>query len=380
MSSNEIDETLVAYFKQMLDEEIPAEEKEEVKAAFADTQADELQDSHALKADIDATHSIDGIEIVQADVENAQALASDDTQNVSPEDDIDYASDDYMPEELSSTTSVENVLHDLQAESSIEEQDESQDDFANTEASLESYQEPVVQLQQQPKSEIQESLPYAEHDSLQSLLEKVEYKTEVATATETKTETQTKTEVKVQEVKSTVKEDEHIAKTEKIDDAHDNPYEWKNVEMPKEFQALFFLVRGIRFAVPLVNLGGIFQTDKITPLFGKPKWFMGLADVRGRKMNVVDTLKWVKPDADVADKYEYMITLDKTLWSIGCDELEGNRMLSKEQVTWRQTAGNRPWLAGIVKKEMCALLHVEALIKMFENGVNLKDLDPQVSA
>ena len=135
MSSNEIDETLVAYFKQMLDEEIPAEEKEEVKAAFADTQADELQDSHALKADIDATHSIDGIEIVQADVENAQALASDDTQNVSPEDDIDYASDDYMPEELSSTTSVENVLHDLQAESSIEEQDESQDDFANTEAS-----------------------------------------------------------------------------------------------------------------------------------------------------------------------------------------------------------------------------------------------------
>ena len=42
MSSNEIDETLVAYFKQMLDEEIPAEEKEEVKAAFADTQADEL--------------------------------------------------------------------------------------------------------------------------------------------------------------------------------------------------------------------------------------------------------------------------------------------------------------------------------------------------
>lgn len=380
MSSNEIDETLVAYFKQMLDEEIPAEEKEEVKAAFADTQADELQDSHALKADIDATHSIDGIEIVQADVENAQALASDDTQNVSPEDDIDYASDDYMPEELSSTTSVENVLHDLQAESSIEEQDESQDDFANTEASLESYQEPVVQLQQQPKSEIQESLPYAEHDSLQSLLEKVEHKTEVATATETKTETQTKTEVKVQEVKSTVKEDEHIAKKEKIEDAHDNPYERKNVEMPKEFQALFFLVRGIRFAVPLVNLGGIFQTDKITPLFGKPKWFMGLADVRGRKMNVVDTLKWVKPDADVADKYEYMITLDKTLWSIGCDELEGNRMLSKEQVTWRQTAGNRPWLAGIVKKEMCALLHVEALIKMFENGVNLKDLDPQVSA
>ena len=57
-----------------------------------------------------------------------------------------------------------------------------------------------------------------------------------------------------------------------------------------------------------------------------------------------------------------------------------NRILNKENITWRQTAGNRPWLAGIVKKEMCALLHVKALIKMFENGVNLKDLDVQMSA
>lgn len=90
-------------------------------------------------------------------------------------------------------------------------------------------------------------------------------------------------------------------------------------------------------------------------------------------------IKWVKSDAPASDKYEYMIALDKTLWSIGCDELEGNRILSKDSVTWRQTAGNRPWLAGIVKKEMCALLHVDALIKMFENGVNLKDLEQQVS-
>ena len=106
---------------------------------------------------------------------------------------------------------------------------------------------------------------------------------------------------------------------------------------------------------------------------------MGIADIRGRKMNVVDTIKWVKSDVEPADKYEYMIALGKTLWSIGCDKLEGNKILHKDNVTWRENAGNRPWLAGIVKKEMCALLHVDALIKMFENGVNLKDLDLQMS-
>ena len=131
--------------------------------------------------------------------------------------------------------------------------------------------------------------------------------------------------------------------------------------------------------MPLVNLGGIFQSEKITPLFGKPKWFMGIADIRGKKMNVVDTLKWVKSDAPDSENYEYKIALDNTLWSIGCDELEGNRILSNDSVTWRQHSGNRPWLAGIVKKEMCALLHVEELIKMFEKGVNLKDLDLQMS-
>lgn len=220
----------------------------------------------------------------------------------------------------------------------------------------------------------------------------VSTKTEAETKTETEIAepvTEVKTEVaepvteektKVEQTVADVKDETPAVVKDKIDETpHENPYEWENIEMPSEFQALFFLVKGIRFAVPLVNLGGIFQCEKITPLFGKPKWFMGIADIRGKKMNVVDTLKWVKSDAPAADKYEYMIALDKTLWSIGCDELEGNRILSKDSVTWRQTAGNRPWLAGIVKKEMCALLHVDALIKMFENGVNLKDLDQQVS-
>ncbi|MGN1281470.1 MAG: chemotaxis protein CheW [Succinivibrio sp.] len=327
MSFNEIDDTLVAYFKQMLGEEAEVADSEAAKVSSTDSGAVKL------------SHS----------------------------EDIDYASDDYIPPVM-------------------------QEETQNNEPELQ------VQTQQSDKEQALEVLPYAEHKSLESLLETVDRthtdtetenstQTEVASvqpevATQTEAEEKTKVVATVSEVTEDVKakEDIHTAQLEKVENEQPKaPYEWENIETPREFQALFFLVRGVRFAVPLVNLGGIFQTEKITPLFGKPAWFMGIADVRGRKMNVVDTLKWVKSDCAAADTYEYMIALDKTLWSIGCDELEGNRILSADSVTWRQTAGNRPWLAGIVKKEMCALLHVEALIKMFENGVNLKDLDLQVS-
>ena len=339
MSFNEIDDTLVAYFKQMLDEET-AHSDENSKEGLTETE-NELS---ALQHDV-------------TPIENDE---NSENQSLSAGDDIDYAADDYEPPVAEQP---EVYVPELQTQSVAQEENS--------------------------------SLPFVEHKSLQSLLENVNDEvTKTETDTNTVTEiadpvTEVKTEVaepvteentKVEQTVADVKDKTPAVVKDKIDETpHENPYEWENIEMPSEFQALFFLVKGIRFAVPLVNLGGIFQCEKITPLFGKPKWFMGIADIRGKKMNVVDTLKWVKSDAPASDKYEYMIALDKTLWSIGCDELEGNRILSKDSVTWRQTAGNRPWLAGIVKKEMCALLHVDALIKMFENGVNLKDLDQQVS-
>ena len=150
-----------------------------------------------------------------------------------------------------------------------------------------------------------------------------------------------------------------------------DPLAWKNIDLPDEFQALFFLVKGVRFAVPLVELGGIFETPKLTSLFGKPAWYKGMADIRGRKMNVVDTLRWVKPDVDFESDYAYLIMLGKSLWSIGCDTLEGNRVIRRDSVNWRTQAGTRPWLAGIVKKEMCALIHVKAMIAMFERGMGM---------
>ena len=156
---------------------------------------------------------------------------------------------------------------------------------------------------------------------------------------------------------------------------------WKNVDLGEQFQVLFFLVQGVRFAVPLIDLGGIFECDKITQLFGKPAWFMGITDVRGTKINIVDTLRWVMPEiGDSPDKYPYLISLGKSQWSIGCDVLEGNRTLTSNQIKWREIPGNRPWLAGIVTSEKCALLHVSALIALFEAGADIDDLNREAEA
>lgn len=345
MSFHEIDDTLVAYFKQMLEEEVPADTTEDV-----------------------ATHdlSVSDEEISKLEAQDSLQAKGKDAQN-------EYIAPSYDPETLKVNPSYQEIKANEVAQGDLE---------------------PQLQVQEETKTQT-ESLPFAEHPSLQSLLEDLETKvkpvtqtqvvedTKVAqeTKTDTQTETQNATETQVEkETTKVVTHDKEVATEQELQETpKESPYEWKNIEMPNDFQALFFQVRGIRFAVPLVDLGGIFQCDKITPLFGKPKWFMGIADIRGRKMNVVDTIKWVKSDVEPADKYEYMIALGKTLWSIGCDKLEGNKILHKDNVTWRENAGNRPWLAGIVKKEMCALLHVDALIKMFENGVNLKDLDLQMS-
>ena len=154
-----------------------------------------------------------------------------------------------------------------------------------------------------------------------------------------------------------------------------NPDNWENIHTEEEFQTLFFTVQGVRFAVPLIDLGNIIECGKITQIFGKPAWYMGMTDCRGDKINIVDTLLWVKPEiGESPDRYPYLISLSRSNWALGCDVLEGNRTLKRSQVKWRVNAGSRPWLAGIVKDQMCALLHVEALISLFEKGMDFGKL------
>ncbi|WP_409420466.1 chemotaxis protein CheW [Pseudaeromonas sp. ZJS20] len=149
------------------------------------------------------------------------------------------------------------------------------------------------------------------------------------------------------------------------------PVVWQNIQTEREFQALFFSVAGITFGVPLTELGGIHQLGKLNTLFGKPAWFAGVMTQREQQLNVVDTGRWIMPEQDATPDYQYLIMLGDSAWGLACHELMGTEWLSRDQIKWRDKAGKRPWLAGMVKDKMCALLHVRELLTLLKQGVNI---------
>jgi len=140
-----------------------------------------------------------------------------------------------------------------------------------------------------------------------------------------------------------------------------------------DFQAMYFDVAGLTIAVPLIELGGIHKVGKTNNLMGKPDWFSGVMLHREDKINVVDTALWVMPEkCDEALKnslnYQYIIMLNDSSWGLMAEHLVDTVVLRQDEVKWLDSANKRPWLAGLVKEKMCALLDVSALIKLLDEG------------
>ncbi len=145
-----------------------------------------------------------------------------------------------------------------------------------------------------------------------------------------------------------------------------------------EFQALFFEVAGLTLAVPLKALGGIHQLGEVNQLFGRPEWFKGVMLNREEKLNVVDTARWVMPEKmtpELEEKldYQYLIMLGNSNWGLTAERLVNNITLSSDDVKWRENNGKRPWLAGVIKEKMCALIDVDNLNLLLEQGLDSQD-------
>ena len=143
-----------------------------------------------------------------------------------------------------------------------------------------------------------------------------------------------------------------------------------------KFQALFFDVAGLKVAVPLKELGGIHQMGKISSLIGKPEWFKGVMLYREQKINTVDTACWVMPekyDAMLQKKlnYQYVIMLGNSDWGLCCETLINTYVLEQDDVKWREVGGKRPWMAGLIKKHMCVLVDVDAMIDLLNRGLDI---------
>ena len=143
-----------------------------------------------------------------------------------------------------------------------------------------------------------------------------------------------------------------------------------------DFQAMFFDVAGLTIAVPLIELGGIHKVEKINSLMGKPDWFKGVMLYRDEKINVVDTALWIMPekcDEILKDSlnYQYIIMLNDSPWGLMAENLIDTVVLRQDEVKWVDSQNKRPWLAGLVKEKMCALLDVSALIQLLDKGSDI---------
>jgi purine-binding chemotaxis protein CheW len=154
---------------------------------------------------------------------------------------------------------------------------------------------------------------------------------------------------------------------------------WTSSQRAESFQVLYFEVNGVTFAVPLDELGGIHKIGELSHLIGRPSWYLGLQTSRDSQLDVVDTAKWVMPeklqDDLYKDEYQYIVMLGQSNWGLASNQLKGTELLELEAIRWRKNAGKRPWLAGMVKEKMCALVHVDALIEMLKSGLDAQALN-----
>jgi purine-binding chemotaxis protein CheW len=141
---------------------------------------------------------------------------------------------------------------------------------------------------------------------------------------------------------------------------------------------MYFDVAGLIIAVPLIELGGIHKVNKTNTILGKPDWFKGVMLYRDEKINVVDTALWVMPEKCneklmASLSYEYIIMLNDSSWGLMAENLVDTVVLKQEEVKWLDETNKRPWLAGLVKEKMCALLDVNALITLLDEGSNINN-------
>ena len=138
-------------------------------------------------------------------------------------------------------------------------------------------------------------------------------------------------------------------------------------------ECLVFTVAGLKLAVPLLFLGGVHEVseDELTPLFAQPDWHLGLLASDQGQLQVIDTAVFIMPERSLSLRqqgFKYLIQLDKSAWVIACQSIDGTVRLDANAIKWRGDRGKRPWLAGTVIKEMCALLDVTGLLTLVEDS------------
>jgi purine-binding chemotaxis protein CheW len=144
-----------------------------------------------------------------------------------------------------------------------------------------------------------------------------------------------------------------------------------------QFQCLLFQVAGLTLALPLARLSGVlpWDTAAVTEMPNHQPWFLGLRTHLGHKVKLIDVAKLILPverraalAPATSGRLGKVILLDDSRWGLACDNVAEVITLSAADVKWRAQAGSRPWLAGTVIKQMCALIDTRAFAEMLDGS------------
>ena len=156
------------------------------------------------------------------------------------------------------------------------------------------------------------------------------------------------------------------SKPENIEKLFPNAPDWAQ----QSFDVLLFDVCGLKLAVPMDTLGKIIKAEKdLNALIGRPGWFMGAYTESEDSLYVVDTAKYIMPEKGfdlTRDGFSYLIQMQRSKWTLACQNVHTTVRLEPDQVKWRSQDGKRKWLAGTVIEHMCALVHVDSLVEILE--------------
>lgn len=129
-------------------------------------------------------------------------------------------------------------------------------------------------------------------------------------------------------------------------------------------QVRLFQVAGLTLAVPLARVKDIVTSDAdLAPSSQAAPPLLGLLSYPGGESRVVDTAGVILPsDATAVRQANHFVVLDAGRWALACDRIADVIEIQHSDVRWRTAAGKRPWLAGTVMKQKCALLDIDALV------------------
>jgi purine-binding chemotaxis protein CheW len=134
-------------------------------------------------------------------------------------------------------------------------------------------------------------------------------------------------------------------------------------------------VAGLSLAVPVARVKEVVTAQSsLRPLSDPAPLLLGVLASAAGESRVVDTARLILPQDRSMQERENtgrqagpFVVLDDGQWALACTRIGAVIELQDSEVRWRTAAGKRPWLAGTVMKQMCALLDIDALIGLLDD-------------